>query len=179
MVSLEVVAGSSESGDEQQASSQLVFGPGAATSSSTREVAPLPLGDRKERRKARNEMRARAHRAGQPPPKSYNPAGYKEHPPLCNRVAREWGKPPQECSCKAWPGFLATALASGQAKVTNTIRVSDGVIYIAGDSKPEFAYWRPGGHNMGECYWYNGVFGQAFDVKRKVDSQTFQVAAVN
>jgi hypothetical protein len=179
MVSLEVEAGSSENGDQQQASSQLVSAPGDATSSSKREVAPLPLGNRKERKKARSEMRAAAHRAGQPAPKTYNPAGFKEHPPLCNRVATEWGKPPLECSCKEWPGFLAAALASGQAKVANTIRASDGIIYISGDSKPVFAYWRPGGHNMGERYWYNGVFGQAFNVTRKVDSQTFQVAAVN
>lgn len=83
------------------------------------EPVPLPLGlSRKGRQQARSDLRAMAHKEGRPPPKTFNPSGYIDLPPICNRVAAEWGKPPLPCACKdEWPRFLSQAVPTGQARI--------------------------------------------------------------
>ena len=83
------------------------------------EPVPLPLGlSRADRKKARSDIRRRAHQAGLPAPKTFNPSGYLDMPPICNRVAAKWGQPPLPCQCKEeWPRFLSQAVPIGQARI--------------------------------------------------------------
>jgi hypothetical protein len=155
-------------------------GSNPASASSEQEMVPLPSGfSRKERQRARGEMRSEAYKAGKPHPKTFNPAGYKELPRICNRVGTEWGEAPAPCVCKTeWPAFLATALQTGQATIIYEVDTSDGKLRISPGVQPTASYRRPGGHNMKERWWYNAVVVQAYSVFGK-DGKRRQVVALN
>jgi hypothetical protein len=70
------------------------------------------------------------------------------------------------------------ALKTGQAVVTRKVDMSDGVMTTSPESKPTASYFRPGGKNMGERWWYNAVLTEAYNVQDKTGKK-FQVAAVN
>jgi hypothetical protein len=104
----------------------------------------------KQRRAHRTKIRGEARKAGNPPPQTY--AGLQPPPPLCNRVASEWGEEPGECSCLLWPNYLhenrdrnvtsteSTTTSDGPA--LTPLVDADGVLH-------RFAYWRPGGKKKG------------------------------
>jgi len=154
--------------------------PSPASASSEQQRVPLPYGlSRAKRQRARSELRSQAHKAGKPHPKTFNPAGYKELPPICNRVGTEWGAQPEPCACETeWPAFLATALQTGQATIIDEVDTFDGKLRIIPGVKPTASYRRPGGHNMKERWWYNAVVVQAYSVFGK-DGKCRQVVAVN
>lgn len=113
-----------ESSSAASASAEIFVASSSAASASQipaekDEPVPLPLGlSRKDRQQARSVLRAMAHKVGRPPPKTFNPSGYMDLPPICNRVAAEWGKPPLPCACKdEWPRFLSQAVPTGQARI--------------------------------------------------------------
>ena len=161
------------------ASSEQQSGSEPASASSEQQSVPLPSGSRAERQRARSELRSQAHKAGKPHPKTFNPAGYKELPPICNRVGTEWGAQPEPCACETeWPAFLATALQTGQATIIDEVDTFDGKLRIIPGVKPTASYRRPGGHNMKERWWYNAVVVQAYSVFGK-DGKCRQVVAVN
>jgi len=83
------------------------------------EPVPMPMGmSRQQRKEWRSQLRAKAHKDGRAAPKTFNPSGYMDLPPICNRVAAEWGQPPLPCACKdEWPRFLSQALPKGQARI--------------------------------------------------------------
>ena len=149
--------------------------------SSSTDVAPIPLvGEtRLERRKHRDDLRAAARRNTQPSPSCYNPHGYLEVPDLCNRVGTEWGTQPAECKCaKEWPKFMAAAFASGQAKHVPSAECYDGVLTMIPGQKTISSYRRPGGNNMKERWWYNGLL-DGFVLVHTKTGQSKSVAIVN
>lgn len=83
------------------------------------EPVPMPMGmSRQQRKEWRSQLRAKAHKDGRAAPKTFNPSGYMDLPPICNRVAAEWGQPPLPCACKdEWPRFLSQAVPMGQARI--------------------------------------------------------------
>jgi len=170
----DTAASLSASSEQQQSGSN------PASASSEQQSVPLPYGlSRAERQRARSELRSQAHKAGKPHPKTFNPAGYKELPPICNRVGTEWGAQPEPCACETeWPAFLATALQTGQATIIDEVDTFDGKLRIIPGVKPTASYRRPGGHNMKERWWYNAVVVQAYSVFGK-DGKCRQVVAVN
>jgi hypothetical protein len=112
-------------------------------------------------------------------PASYNPKGYLDVPPICNRVGSPWFDQPAECSCASeWPKFFAAALQSGQASRLLSTPCYDGIMKIEPGTKPCASYRRPGGHNMKERWWYNAVLEGLAKVTDKSGS-TRTIALVN
>jgi hypothetical protein len=102
-----------------------------------------------------------------------------EVPDICNRVATDWGKEPAECMCaKEWPAFLAAAYASGQAKRVPSAVCYDGELKLEKGQKVTASYRRPGGHNMGESWWYNAVVESFVDIVSKTGHSS-TIAIVN
>ena len=137
-------------------------GPSGSAAASSLELgqpppAPPPLpraleGDtRKDRKKSRDQIRAEARKLKQPILTSYNPQGYLDVPPICNRIGTPWSTLPAECQCeKEWPKFFAAALMAGQTTRTLSTPCSDGIMTIEPGKKPVARYRRPGGHMMKE-----------------------------
>ena len=96
-----------------------------------------------------------------------------QHPPVCNRVNRPWNKPPAPCSCAEWPAWLSKAVQANLAVKIPVLTTASGEQIECEESKPDVAYWRPGGHNMGETFWYNAVVSGVYKLK------DITVAAVN
>ena len=144
-------------------------------------VTPVALvgESRAQRKKHRDRLRASAKQNELPYPVCYNPHGYLEVPDICNRVATDWGKDPAECMCaKEWPAFLAAAYASGQAKRVQSAVCYDGALTLEPGQKVTASYRRPGGHNMGERWWYNAVVESFVDIMSKTGHSS-TIAIVN
>jgi hypothetical protein len=88
-----------------------------------------------------------------------------QHPPVCNRVNRPWNKPPAPCSCAEWPAWLSKAVQANLAVKIPVLTTASGEQIECEESKPDVAYWRPGGHNMGETFWYNAVISGVYKLK--------------
>ena len=88
-----------------------------------------------------------------------------KHPPVCDRVNRPWGKPPAQCSCAEWPAWMEKAVRANLAVKIPELTTASGEKIESDESKPDVAYWRPGGHNMGETFWYNGVVSGVYKLK--------------
>ena len=137
----------------------------------------LPEGTRKEKKKARDRLRATAHRKGMPYPKSVSPSGFTDPPQLCNRVASPWGSTPSKCDCKsAWPAFISQAVKNGAATVAQSIETSDGTLDTSVE-KPTASYYRPG--SQGSRWWYDAIVVKAYTIHGHGRFKDFQVAAVN
>ena len=144
-------------------------------------VTPVALvgESRAQRKKHRDRLRASAKQNELPYPVCYNPHGYLEVPDICNRVASDWGKGPAECMCATkWPGFLAAAYASGQAKRVQSAVCYDGTLTLEPGQKVTASYRRPGGHNMGQSWWYNAVVESFVDIMSKTGHSS-TIAIVN
>ena len=144
-------------------------------------VEPVALmGDsRAQRKKYRSSLRASAKKNELPYPVCYNPHGYLEVPDICNRIATDWGKAPAGCMCATeWPAFLAAAYASGQAKRVPSAVCYDGELKLEKGQKVTASYRRPGGHNMGESWWYNAVVESFVDIVSKTGHSS-TIAIVN
>ena len=154
---------------------------GSAEASSFSAGPPQALeGDnRRDRKKFRDQLRAEARKLKQRPPASYNPQGYLDVPPICNRIATPWSFQPAECQCeKAWPKFFAAGLMSGQITRTLSTPCYDGIMTIEPGKKPCASYRRPGGHLMKERWWYNAVLEGLANVTSK-SGHTKTIAIVN
>ena len=144
-------------------------------------VTPVALvgESRAQRKKHRDRLRASAKQNELPYPVCYNPHGYLEVPDICNRVATDWGKDPAGCMCATeWPAFLAAAYASGQAKRVRSAVCYDGALTLEKGQKVTASYRRPGGHNMGERWWYNAVVESFVDIMSKTGHSS-TIAIVN
>ncbi len=135
--------------------------------------------DRRSRKQSRDQLRAEARKLKKPPPASYNPQGYLDVPPLCNRIATSWSEPPAECVCGSeWPKFFSAALSSGQVKRIKSTDCYHGTLTIEPGIKPCASYRRPGGHNMTHRWWYNAVVEGLAKVTDK-SGKSKDVALVN
>ena len=144
-------------------------------------VTPVALvgESRAQRKKHRDRLRASAKQNELPYPVCYNPHGYLEVPDICNRIATDWGKDPAGCMCATqWPAFLAAAYASGQAKRVQSATCYDGALTLEPGQKVTASYRRPGGHNMGERWWYNAVVESLVDIMSKTGHSS-TIAIVN
>jgi hypothetical protein len=144
-------------------------------------VTPVALvgESRAQRKKHRDRLRASAKQNELPYPVCYNPHGYLEVPDICNRIATDWGKAPAGCMCATqWPAFLAAAYASGQAKRVQSAVCYDGALTLEPGQKVTASYRRPGGHNMGEVWWYNAVVESFVDIMSKTGHSS-TIAIVN
>ena len=144
-------------------------------------VTPVALvgESRAQRKKHRNSLRASAKQSELPYPVCYNPHGYLEVPDICNRIATDWGTAPAGCMCATeWPAFLAAAYASGQAKRVRSAVCYDGALTLEKGQKVTASYRRPGGHNMGESWWYNAVVESFVDIVSKTGHSS-TIAIVN
>ena len=144
-------------------------------------VTPVALvgESRAQRKKHRDRLRASAKQNELPYPVCYNPKGYLEVPDICNRIATDWGKDPAGCMCATqWPAFLAAAYSSGQAKRVQSAVCYDGELTLEPGQKVTASYRRPGGHNMGERWWYNAVVESFVDIMSKTGHSS-TIAIVN
>ena len=154
----------------------------------TQEDPIVLQGPRAERLKQRSALRAKARAAKVAIPRSVGPSfllprpevpasssteapvqpkplpAVPKPPPWCNRVAAPWGEKPKECVCSAWPQYLVGALQDGWATRLDRAEAHDGIIELSSTEKPVCAYWRPGGTNMKERYFYNAVVAGAYEV---------------
>ena len=150
----------------------------ASSSSAGPKPVPLLAESAKKRKAERAALRRLAKQAGQDLPKTLGPWSSSPPPPLCNRVAAPWGSPPQECSCAEWPKWLEQA-PKVAVSPTNTVPTCMGnELIMKPDEKNLCSYWRPGGKNMTERFFYNGILSRAFDVRTSKGSPK-TVAAVN
>ena len=69
-------------------------------------------------------------------------------------------------------------MASQVAVRSPTLLTASGEEIECRETKPEIAYWRPGGKLMGETFWYDGVLAASYKI-RTASSQVMSVAAVN
>ena len=76
-------------------------------------------------------------------------------PPLCNRSAVLWGTEvaPEHCQCEAFAAWLGrhSSLPQDVVRVESTSDV-EGSRWKLGDP---VSYWRPGGPNLSERWWYD------------------------
>ncbi len=154
--------------------------PSASSSSAAPPSPPLALEGEtwRERKQSRDQLRAEARKLMRPPA-SYNPQGYLDVPPLCNRIANPWGEKPAVCVCGSeWPKFFSAALSSGQVQTIKSTKVRHGTLTIEPGIKPGASYRRPGGHNMTHRWWYNAVVEELAKVTDKY-GHTKAIAIVN
>lgn len=102
----------------------------------------------------------------------------KPPPPLCNRVAAEWGQQPLPCDCHEWPQWLNDHAEEWHK--TRVWRLKDGdFLEETAEGSAPVAYYRPGGKNMGERHYYNGVVTSIFKLKKPYHDPERPVFAVN
>ena len=151
--------------EEQEEEQEQEQQQGASSSSAGPMPIPLLAESAKKRKSERAALRRLSKQAGQDVPKTLGPWSSKLPPALCNRVAAPWGSPPQECSCAEWPKWLEQA-PKVAISPTNTIPTCMGnELIIKPGEKNLCSYWRPGGKNMTERFFYNGVISHAFEVR--------------
>ncbi len=166
------------------AASSSSAGPPDASSSPAEPSPPsspvaLEGDDRRSRKQSRDQLRAEARKLKKTPPASYNPQGYLDVPPLCNRIASPWGEKPAECLCGSeWPKFFSAALSSGQLQRIQSTDTYHGTLTCEPGIKPCASYRRPGGHNMTHRWWYNAVVEGLMKVTDK-SGHTKAIAIVN
>ena len=73
---------------------------------------------------------------------------------------------------------MAKALKARVAVRALSLTTASGEEIECRETKLVIAYWRPGGKNMGETYWYSGVLAAVYKI-RTASSYEFEVAAVN
>ena len=73
---------------------------------------------------------------------------------------------------------MSDALDARVAVKAPTLTTASGEEIPCEEDKPRIAYWRPGGKNMKESFWYDGVLAGSYRV-RVVSSQVLHVAAIN
>jgi hypothetical protein len=171
---IESAAASSSSAGPPDASSSL-----AEPSPEGDDRVALAGDDRKSRKHSRDQLRAEHRKQKKPVPASYNPQGYLDVPPLCNRIANPWGEKPAECVCGSeWPKFFSAALSSGQVQRIQSTETRHGILTTEPGIKPCASYRRPGGHNMTHRWWYNAVVEGLAKVTDK-SGHTKAIAIVN
>ena len=118
-------------------------------------VVALPGSSAKDRKLARDAMRKYCRDNGLDRRGLSYRSTLAKAPPVCNRVASPWGKPPIACHCDEWPKWLqehkdSTNLAETVTKCTD----SDGLPMDDVVPGKKVCYWRPG--KKGQKWWYNG-----------------------
>ena len=73
---------------------------------------------------------------------------------------------------------MAAAFALGQAKRVPSAECYDGVLTMIAGQKTISSYRRPGGNNMKERWWYNGLL-EGFVLVHTKTGQSKSVAIVN
>ena len=102
-------------------------------------------------------------------------------PQFCNRAGSPWKQSPYPCECEKWPKWISEAPPE-LCKSKKTGIAKDGSIIDLErvHAKEEFvAYWRPGGKNMKENYYYNGVLTDIYEVVIWGRSTPVEVFAIN
>ena len=111
----------------------------------------------------RSSVRALAHRAGQQPPTTK--ATMDPPPRICNRTAVAWGTPVKkaDCQCADFSRWI------GKHKADNSlVQPVDSASDCLGKEwhlDDKISYWRPGGKNMKERFWYNGQPSEIWKVR--------------
>ncbi len=151
-------------------------GSGAAAAAEQEEADDVGLypdgtlmGDtRRERKQSRSLWRQRARAAGVEHRGTRGIlARSAPPPPLCNRVAAPWGAEPLPCDCERWPAWIAENVGSARCRPTPELRCPVAPASAAPvDVRPQqkVSYWRPGGKNMKERYFYNGIALGAWEI---------------
>ena len=98
-------------------------------------------------------------------------------PPLCNRVASDWGMCPNDCRCKEWPLWIEAFGMTNRCKpVTGEFADVEGVI-MKGEVGQNLMYWRPGDYAWRACkWWYNGKASELHEVTFPTGQSTVVVA---
>ena len=92
-------------------------------------------------------------------------ASQEPPPPICNRVGVAWGTEPLPCHCDQWWPWLEKHTGPGQAaQLLDEVATNWDEEKVKATPQPLVSYWRPGGRNMRERYFYNGVVLGAWKV---------------
>ena len=142
--------------------------PSSSASEANRDFVDLtasPDGEEEEQvrpmMKARPKYAFRPHRfVGRGPMAMSN---RRDPPPICNRVAAEWGQEPLPCHCDEWPQWLADH--AEEWELLQEWGMPSGTVHVKGDGKPPCAYYRPGGNNMKERHFYDAVLLGIYKLK--------------
>ena len=134
--------------------------------------------DHKERKKDRDRRRAEARKRKQPPPRTVSSARLVPMPELCNRAGAPWGQKEFPCQCEQWPAFIEAGLRSGLVRPIKQVTSIEGEPIDLSSGKPHVGYWRPGGHNMVERFFYDAVVVGAWSVTQ-MDGTEKSCASVN
>ena len=102
-------------------------------------------------------------------------------PQFCNRAGSPWKHDPYLCECEKWPKWISEAPPElCKSKKTGTLRDGSTIHLERVYAKEEFvAYWRPGGKNMKENYYYNGLLTNIFEVAAPGRIAPVEVFAIN
>ena len=113
--------------------------------------------------KERKAERSRQRKLGK---KCIGPARANPPPKFCNRAGSAWNDAPYPCECGKWPQWIAEApLELCKSKKTGTAQDGSIIDLEKVYAKEEsVAFWRPGGHNKKENYYYNGVLTNIYEV---------------
>ena len=113
--------------------------------------------------------------------KCLGPTTLNPPPQLCNRAGSAWNEAPYACECEKWPKWISEAPPELCKSKKTGIAKDGSIIDIAKvHAKAEsVAYWRPGGHNMTQNFYYNGLLTNIYEVAFPGRIAPVEVFAIN
>ena len=128
--------------------------------------------------KLRKTERSKHKKMGE---KCIGPTNANPPPQFCNRAGSPWKHDPYLCECEKWPKWLSEAPPELCKSKKTGIAKDGSIIDIAKVHAKEesVAYWRPGGHNMTQNFYYNGLLTNIYEVVVPGRIAPVEVFAIN